>query len=83
MIGKDHIRRLQALHIDLFDFIFFADEHDFGKHPDEPSQIDRLTDGIFCGLIAFFVFIVDVNIHKSFLQNNIFLLYQMYTKNAI
>ena len=63
MVGKDHVRRLQAFHIDLFDLVFLADEHDLGEKPDEPCQIDRLADGVLCGLVASFVFIIYVDIH--------------------
>ncbi len=30
VVTQQHIRRLDALHMDLFDLILFADEHDFG-----------------------------------------------------
>ena len=63
MVGKDHVRRLQAFHIDLFDLVFLADEHDLGEKPDQPRQIDRLANGVFCGLVTSFVFIIYVNIH--------------------
>jgi hypothetical protein len=72
MIGKDHVGCLESLHIDLFDLVFLADEHDFGEKPDQPRQIDWLTNGVFCGLVALFVFVVDVNVHnvsQAFLLN--------------
>jgi hypothetical protein len=63
MIGKDHVGCLESLHIDLFDLVFLADEHDLGEKPDQPRQIDRLANGVLCGLVTSFVFIIYVNIH--------------------
>ena len=68
MIGKDHIGRLQAFHVDLFDLVFLPDEHHFRKNPNEQHEVDRLADGIFRCFVTFFVFVIYINIHSVTLQ---------------
>ena len=41
MVAQQHIRGLQTLHTDLFYFVFFACEQNFGKYPDEPNEEHR------------------------------------------
>ena len=60
--GKDHIRGLETLHANLFNFKLFANEHHFGKEPNEPNNEHWLTDGTSCIIVAFFIFVVNLNI---------------------
>ena len=55
MVAQKHIGRFQPLHIDLLNFIFFADQGEFTQDPDQPCEHKRLADGIFCGFISFFI----------------------------
>ena len=64
MVAQQQIGRLHILHIDLFYFILLANEAEFAQYPNESYNKKWLADRIFRGVIAPFVFIIDINIHN-------------------
>jgi len=62
MVAQNHVWRFQSVHINLFHLIFFAHERKFRQYPNQPSEINGLTDRRFASVVKFFVFIIYRNI---------------------
>ena len=65
---QKNIRRFEPLGVDLFDAIFLSDQRKETEQIDQPGDQDRLADGVFRGVVMFFVLIVYILIHSFTLQ---------------
>ena len=64
VVTQQHVGGFQPIHIDSLDLIVLEEQHDLTQQPNEPCQINGLANGVTGGIVAFLVFIIDVDIHN-------------------